>query len=272
MSNGIAISRKITLSISSGVPCASRALVWEVFFASRQRGLDLSTHFPWIEQSFGTYCFTLSEEGAGTSVATLVLRMRNLLSGSRCAMVGMVCVDKAWRGQGLSARLLSSAITFAAEQKINPLLLWTTQPGIYSRYGFAPDTETCDTLGLVRLGHLRPRAKVKFAKRVPGPSRGLPPFGRQLVLFESDAAELIAVETAEGLALAEWQGSLPAVLDLIEAALPSTWSLNASADSSIFGVISERGHLYTPLPCASRMVKYLDMPVYTPYISILERI
>jgi predicted GNAT family N-acyltransferase len=272
MNKSIAYSKKMISSMFPSVPSAARALIWDVFFASRQRGIDLPTHFPWIEQTIGTSCLTLSETNDGPVVATLVLRELDLPSESRCAMIGMVCVNQAWRGRGLSTRLLSDALAFAAEQQINSLLLWTTQPGVYSKHGFTSNTETCDTFGQVTVNSLRPRAQVKFSRNYPGTSRGLPPFGKQLIRFESDAAELIGVETAEGMALAEWTGFPPAVLDLIETVFPSTWNLNAPADAPIFDEINRRGYFYAPLPCAKRMVLHLSSPVCIPYISILDRI
>lgn len=268
----IGYSKKMIFLMHPGVPSAARTLIWEVFFALRQRGIDFSTHFPWIEQAIGTYCLTLSETNDGPPLATLVLRELDLSSGSRCAMIGLVCVNHAWRGQGLSTRLISNALAFAAEQQIHSLLLWTTQPGIYSKHGFTSNTETCETFGQVKVNSSRACALVKFSKNHPGTSRGLPPFGKQLIRFESDTAELIGVETVEGMALAECSGSPSAVLDLIETAFPATWNLNAPADSPIFKEINRRGHLYMPLPCAKRMVLHLSEPSYIPYISILERI
>jgi predicted GNAT family N-acyltransferase len=262
----------MNLSISTGVPKQAKDLIWDIFFASRQRGIDFPTHFPWIDHTAGTYCLALSKKNDNLLVATLVLRELNLPFGIRCAMIGMVCVNQAWRGQGLSTQLISNVINFAAEQKINSLLLWTTQPGIYSSHGFTPDTETCDTFGRVNVGSLRSCAEVKFTKGNPKITRGLPPFGKQLIHFESDAAEIIGVETSEGIALADWQSSPPSVVDLIEAALPLTWYLNAPADAPIFDEINQRGYFYTPLPCAKRMVLHLGPPVSIPYISVLERI
>jgi GNAT superfamily N-acetyltransferase len=267
-----ATSQQTTFSISSGVPCASRALIWEVFFTSRKRGFYLPTHFPWIEQNFNTYCLTLSENSCGASVATLVLRIQRLPSGSRYAMVGMVCVDQAWRGHGLSKRLISNALTFASEQQISSLLLWTTKPNIYREHGFTPDNEICDTFNRVSLNPLRPFATVAFTKVSPDASRGLPPFAKQLIRFESDAAELICVDTEQGMALAEWKGPLPAVFDLIESALPTTWNLNAPEGSQIFDEINRREHFCIPLLGAERMVRHLGTPILIPYISILERI
>lgn len=267
-----ATSQQTNFSISSGVPCASRLLIWNVFFASRKRGFDLPTHFPWIEQKFNTYCLTLSDNSCGASVATLVLRIQRLPSGSRYAMMGMVCVDQAWRGHGLSKRLISNALAFASEQQINSLLLWTTKPNIYREHGFTPDNEICDTFNKVSLNPLRPFAKVAFSKGNPDVSCGLPPFAKQLILFESDAAKLICADTDQGMALAEWKGSIPEVFDLIESALPTTWNLNAPEGSQIFDEINRRGHFCMPLPGAQRMVRHLGTPNLIPYISILERI
>ncbi len=270
MSNSNAAPKKLKFATFSGVPSAARQLIWEVFFASRQRGIDLPTHFPWIEQNVDIHCLTLSEEDDRPVVATLVLRERNQPPGNRCAMIGMVCVDQARRGQGLSSQLLANMLTFAAEQKINTLLLWTGQPSIYSRHGFAPDT--CDSFSRVTLDPLRPRAQVGFFKGLADTARGLPPFAQQLIRLESDAAELIGIETMNGIAIAEWKGSPSAVLDLIESALPATWSLNAPADASIFDEIRKRGHSSLPLPCATRMVRHLNLPEHIPYISVLDRI
>jgi predicted GNAT family N-acyltransferase len=270
MVNNLDSSSQLVSSIFSGVPSAAQTLIWEVFFASRQRGIDLRTHFPWIETNVGTYCLALSETNGGPVVATLVLRKHNLLSVSRWAKVGMVCVDQAWRGRGLGKQLLNNILTFAAEQKIMSLVLWTGQPSIYKGHGFASDS--CDTFGQVTLHHLYKREPVRFSERHGSSNRGLPPFAQQLIHFESATAELIGLETSNGMSLAEWRGPLPKVLDLIESAFPTTWSLNAPAEAPIFEEIRNRGHLYTSLPGAKRMVRHLGIPAQIPYISVLDRI
>ena len=254
------------------MPKAARTLIWEVFFVSRQRGIDLQTHFPWIDQDIGTYCFMVTENNSGTCVATLVLRIHNIISESRLAMIGMVCVDRKWRGQGLSTRLLTNAINFAAEQQINNLLLWTTQPYIYSGHGFVSDNVINDSFAKVTLNKIQKYNQLVFTKGKYTKSRGLPPFGQQVIRIKSDSAELIGVETGESVTLAEWKGSLQAVLDLIEDSMPATWNLNAPADSTIFDELKNRGHKYLFQPCATRMVRQLDSRMYIPYISILERI
>jgi hypothetical protein len=271
MINIIESDPQIKCSVSRGVPSESRALIWDVFFASRQRGFDLLTHFPWINDTTGTYCLTLSGKN-NVCLATLVLRARTSHLVPTFAMIGMVCVDQTWRGRGLSNQLILNALTFSAEEKINSLLLWTTQPKLYGRHGFKGDAKHSETFGAVELSSCNPRTLVEFTARDYSNVFGLPPFGKKLVKFESPAAEIIAIETGEGLTLAEWKGPFSAVMNLIEAALPKTWSLNAPEGSRILCEITERGHSYTPLPTAKRMVRHLGKSINIPYISILERI
>ena len=253
-----------------GVPLAARTLIWDVFFTSRQRGVDLSTHFPWIEQSADTHCVKLSVSDGGPVVATLVLRQPHFATVGRYAMVGMVCVDRAWRGRGFASQLLTSAVAFSIEQQFAALLLWTGQAGVYKSHGFVLDA--CDSFGRVTSNPLRPRAKVEFTRVHPDASRGLPPFAQKLISVESAVARIVVVESAQCLALAEWEGSLPAVLDLIEATLPTSWGINAPIADPIFEEIQRRGHKYTSLLCAERMVLHLAAPVPLPYISVLDRI
>jgi GNAT superfamily N-acetyltransferase len=272
MNDSTASVQQLRFSMTAGVPSAARALIWEIFFGSRQRGVDWLTHFPWVNQDEGTYCLMLSPRDSVNVVATLVLRIPSQTHVSRYAMLGMVCVDEKWRGQGLATQLLSSAITFSTDQRVGSLILWTTQPSVYVGHGFKPDREVRDTLGQVTLNPLVSCSQIRFGKETTGIARSLPPFGNRLIRYESDLAQMIVVETANSLALAEWTGSPSAVLDLIEAALPPTHNLNAPSDSPIFGELERRRHVYTPLPCATRMVHHMDKPIPVPYISVLERI
>ncbi len=263
---------KIKISIFPFIPSGAKDLIWEVFFESRNRGIDLITHFPWIDNKKNLFCIALSVENQKDIIATLIVRMHDTLSGLRCAMIGMVCVKEAWRGLGLSAKLISETIIFTEEQKIDTLLLWTTQPKIYSKHGFTSDTENRDTYCRVSINSLSSRSEVKFRRGKSATSRGLPPFATKLMHFENNVAELTVLETADGKALAEWNGSPSDVFDLAEVALPLTWNLNGPEASPIYEEMEKRGHFSEPLPCADRMVLQLRLPSYTPYISVLDRI
>jgi len=260
------------IKITEGVPKASQHLIRDVFFLSKGRSLRLNKHFPWIKHKEKVYTVFIDEMRKFNTVATLTIREYSSSSASRLALIGMVCVANSWRGRGLSTQLLSKALAFAAEKKFDSLLLWTSQPHIYSKHGFESDTENSDTFCQVTLNPSGPRACVEFTIMNPNTSLGVPPFGKRLIHFKSEVAELIGVETENGITLAEWTGSMSAVLNLIEAAFPSIWNLNAPANAPIFYEIQKRKHNCTPLPAAIRMVRNMGVPIHTPYISILERI
>jgi len=270
MSNIELPSQQYIFSTFSGVPIAARELIWNIFFASRNRGVDLSTHFPWIEEESETYCLTLSEKNKGPILATLVLREINLYPGLRYGIVGMVCVDESFRGQGLCSRLLVNLRKFSLDKKITSLLLWTREPSIYIKQGFVIDTS--DNFGQITFNPLRPLANIDSIKVHPVHNRGLPAFAQKLIHYDCDLAELIVAETAQGVTVAEWEGAPSAVLDMRESTLPLAGNLNAPANASIFYEISKRGHIYTPFPSSSRMVLHLDKKINLPYISVLDRI
>lgn len=260
------------LSINAGVPNSAKELIWNVFFASRQRGIDLDTHFPWINQTDGIHCIAISESKATPIVATLVLRVLNIVPGILCAMIGMVCVANNWRRQGLSTNLLNNINTICESQKIKSLVLWTGQPAIYQSHGFEIDLEVCDAFTLVNGKPLQQENKINYKIIAANKHRGLPPFAEKLFQIESHDAELMAIKTPQGMAVAEWSGSLDSVLDLIDSALPATWNLNAAANDPIINALLSRGHACTSLPCAKRLIRHIDKPITLPYISVLDRI
>jgi hypothetical protein len=203
-------------------------------------------------------------------VAALVLREVANVGGQRFGMIGMVCVDPARRGEGLSGLLLENALGLAAEKEIPSLLLWTALPQVYLKHGFEP--ERCDSFGEVKLNSGRARPGIKFYARPVAASRGLPPFAHGLVRFQSESAEAIVLETAQGVAVGEWSGHASDVVDLLEAALPNTWRLNCATDDEILDEVKKRGHSFEPLPCAVRMARHAHRALTIPYISILDRI
>jgi predicted GNAT family N-acyltransferase len=265
-------SHQVQLSHSGSVPASARALIWDTFFVSRKRGVDLLSHFPWIEQESHVVCLSLFDLSGGVCVATLVLRSNTPWAKTPYAMLGMVCVDPAWRGRGYCTQLLSHTTDFAARNSIHSIVLWTTQPGLYAKFGFAEDTDVCDTYGRVEINPQRRREPVEYVRADMDASVALPPFGRQLIRFQSRNAEVISVETPDGLVVADWKGEISDVMGLIESALPSAWGLNAPAASLVHDELTRRGHRYRPLPCATRMVRHTGRPERIPYISILDRI
>ena len=257
-------------SIFDGVPNEAKKLIWEVFFASRQRGVELKIHFPWIDQTNDINCFALTKPCDSQILATLILKKQFIGSRLSYAMVGMVCVDDEWRGHGLGKKLMNYMLDYSTEKRIPALVLWTTQPKFYSRYGFISDNS--DFSGKVTLNPLQLNAKVKYEIKTGQLSRGLPPFAKRIIQFANKTSSLFVIESIHGLMLVEWEGTTSAAVDLVESAMPLTWDLSTSVGNSIIHELSSRGHYCMACKSADRMIRYLNTPTQIPYISTLNRI
>ncbi|MFX7844805.1 hypothetical protein ABTK14_21385, partial [Acinetobacter baumannii] len=79
---------------------------------------------------------------------TLVIKEETLPDVGTVGLVGLVCVDDAFRGSGLSHQLLSAATDLGKEKPYDGLVLWTNKPNVYVKHGFTVDSH--DRYGTVR--------------------------------------------------------------------------------------------------------------------------
>lgn len=124
-------------SVHEGVPPAAKALIWEVFFRSRGRGIDLSVHYPWIDQRDRVTSILISPDHGNeqaTAAAALVIKEASLVAGRKIGLVGLVCVDEAFRGSGLGHKLVSAATEVARDKSFDTLVLWTGKPNVYVKH------------------------------------------------------------------------------------------------------------------------------------------
>lgn len=229
-------------------PASFTELLWNVFFASRHRGVDLQTHFPWLVSAplSGVWFATLRE--SGTLVAGLVVK--ELPGNAATAAIGLVCVHPDRRGQGLARQLIDGAIRQSHQTGLHELTLWTGKPEIYVRHGFETDDE--GRLGWVTewpaaTGQTRelPMQVLLWPDQVElaGMRRGLPPYAShaQRVTAATGSAEALIVFDSQGPALAEWRGSDREVLDLLAARMPTRWRINAIASDTLPAALSSSG-------------------------------
>lgn len=114
-----------------GMPEEFRALAWDVFFASRGRGVSLDAHFPWLRGGGrNDRAWYLTE--AGLPAAMLCVR-RGIIADTPFHAIGLVCTAAAFKRRGHATRLLRMALDNAGDL---PVLLWTGQHGFYTRLGF----------------------------------------------------------------------------------------------------------------------------------------
>lgn len=227
-------------AFSTRVPRDYAELVWQVFFASRQRGIDLKTHFPWLlpsEQS-GRWVGTLKD--GGETIAGLVVKA---LGGPehRHAALGLVCVAPEKQGQGWGRHLLSLSVAAAREAGIDALTLWTGKPEVYAKHGFEVDDS--GLLGWIQSPFRAAGISAPVYRQMPWPDateasirmRGLPPYAQSAVRVVSthEPAELIVIHDTSGPALAEWQGTDEAVVELLTNTMPDRWRLNALSTDTL---------------------------------------
>ncbi|MCX4066538.1 GNAT family N-acetyltransferase [Pseudomonas rhodesiae] len=263
--------------ISSGAPESARTLFWEVFFASRGRGIDLVTHFPWLADDENVSCIEfINPEEQNETLAALVVRYLDIGSGNSIGLIGLVCVAEQWRGKGLASRLMSRAIEFAERENLGALVLWTQKPEVYVSQGFVIDQE--DRFGSVECV-IEHSVKVDYATNDWPDStrlltRGLPPFAIRGQVISNENARIIVLASNSGLTVAEWEGDSRDVVDLMMASMPARWSLNSAQDDPLLAELEKSGVALNLQSAAVRMVKYLSgrTAVELPNIKFLDRV
>ncbi len=264
--------------ISLGVPESARRLFWEVFFASRGRGIDLDAHFPWMSCNQNVFCVEIKDSsGADEALAALVVRTLSVGPDACAGLIGLVCVDEAWRGKGLASGLMSSAIELGESQNMAALILWTQKPDVYVGQGFV--TDELDRFGYVESAPEQ-RIKMEYATHdwpgsdVGETKRGIPPFASRGQVISNDRASLVVFSAKAGLSVVEWVGGRKDVVDLMMASLPNRYSINIAEGDPLMSELEERGLEFNLKPSSVRMVKYLGdgASIKLPIIEFLDRV
>lgn len=267
--------------VHAGIPAAAQQLLWAVFFVSRNRGVNLETHFPWIHETTGTTCITLNRNtdlSFESTMASLVIRDTTIAAVGQIGMLGLVCVKEEHRGQGLSSRLLFEAIRVSKSKRLDSLVLWTNKPEVYAKLGFVVDSS--DKYGEVYKPHkkLTVSAVVYSKSMGRGGARntacGIPAFANEIFTLKTPKASLTALRVPNGISVTEWHGDWDSIFELIENALPETWMINAAETSEIFDEFDKRSYCYKVNISSLRMSKKLSknyLPLI-PYIPLLDRI
>ena len=265
---------------STGVPKASRDLIWEVFFRSRHRGVSLEVHFPWINDRIITHCLSVDGDavnGQKTSLASLVLKAIQSAAGEWFGLVGLVCVAPQSRGNGLSSKLVSSAIEVGHTLGWKGLMLWTRSPEIYAGQGFSIENQ--ELFGSVE--GIQTASSDRSIKTQSWPTekdcslqRGLPPFASVATQYVRDGASVIVLQTPLGPTVAEWDGPAILVANILTETMPGRWFLNARTGDSIVGALSEQNFRCELGPANCQMVKTLSGSIRPewPKIRFLDRI
>jgi len=245
-------------------------LIWDVFFAERNRGLDLRLHFPWLGRTEGALYAGLRDGGhwlAGLCVRPLSTSVAN------AAAVGLVCVRAELRSQGLGRQLLDASLAALDDRRVDALTLWTGKPEVYRSHGF----ETDDASLLIHVDGVEPVARAPFEETswpASTDTRGLPPFALGARCLRRGHANAIVLRDPFGDAVAEWQGPDDAVSELLAAAMPRQWRLHATNDDSLPAALRERGARLRSEPSRLQMWRWRagQQRRAMPTLRLLDRI
>lgn len=270
----------LQIAAHQGVPPQARTLIWEIFFRSRGRGIDLPTHYPWIDDSTGVTSILINASNGNdpmSTAAALIIKEETLADGRQVGLVGLVCVDEAFRGNGLAHQLVSAAANLGRDKSLAALMLWTNKPSVYAKHGFVVDSE--DRYGSV-WKRIQDGVATAFRPEPTGlqvsdiSAQGVPAFAKRVLVFSSNSASITVLPTMQGYTLADWRGDWDAVFEIVARVMPDSWNLNAPANSGIYDELNARGY-HSEFPSGSqRMINDLsgDRAADLAYIPMLNRI
>ncbi|PLY41802.1 hypothetical protein CSZ94_13770 [Janthinobacterium sp. ROICE36] len=264
----------VTITLSTVASEALKALFWGVFFQSKNRGVTLQRHFPWLSAASKGVIFAEARIGTVT-IGGLVLREKQYQLGERTlriAMIGLVCVAQGERGKGIANSMLEVIIAHAREQQFDYLTLWTSQYSVYEKHGF----QVADRwmYGWVRGAEDDDRKdQPPFepdSKLVPDNSLPLPPFARAVYCYSDPVCSMVVLEDAHGAIVTAYDGLPAAAASAMVRHLPSCWRLNVLAQDAILQALQRHGKTLELAPV--RLQMWLPLRDFLPVEQLLDHV
>ena len=260
----------ITDSISSNL----KDLFWNVFFKSKNRGISLERHFPWIDNSLNDVIF-FEAKVSSVTVGGLVLRRTKLnISEKECqiGMIGLVCVSATNRGVGIATELLTKTIDFSKGKNYDYLTLWTNQHRIYSKLNFCISdpwhygwiqTEKC--VEYSKCNEIHVSKSVTEIKSSP-----LPPFATGIYKHSIGDISFILIKDGDGDIIVSHEGNIEYLALFMIHSLPQRWRLNAVKNDPLISALKKQGASVKLSPVNLQM--WLNFNDENNLHSILEKI
>lgn len=233
------------ITISETPSVGLKKLFWDIFLKSKNRGISLERHFPWLENSSGDVTF-FEVKISSITVAGLVLRQRKYQLDEKeikIGMVGLVCVASANRGAGIATELLTKTIDYSNNNDYDYLTLWTNQHHIYSKHKFYiadpwqygwVQTDSC--VKRLACDNFFKNISVSEIKSLP-----LPPFATAVFKYSLGGVSFILLKDKDGDIVIEYKGNVVDLGLFMIQALPVHWRLNAVKNDPLISVLLDYG-------------------------------
>lgn len=258
----------------------AKKLIWEIFFLEKKRGLTFSTHFPWIDNGKDFFCVTheIVKNGQSRTVSALILKIDFTSTTNKIGLIGLVCVDPAYRGKGLSNQLLLEAIELAKSNHLSYLLLWTSQPWLYTKVGFKEESR--EVFGIITRKNISQNQLIcdfySNFKKVT--HYGVPAFAEEIFEYSDEiGTTIIFCKSKKGLTLARWRGDVKKILLIINSVFEDKLFINTLENDDFlrhletcdYNIDLRAGAICMKLDLGDSS---FEISGETPYLDILQRI
>lgn len=202
-------------------------LVWDVFFKSRERGISLKKHVPFLLNSSDNIYYILCKK-AGRVIGGLVLQRCVHSEIGAYGVIGLVCVASECRGRGIAKLLLDRAIKLAKEIDFSACTLWTRFPAVYVGHGFEMVGKAFS--GAIDFSDKELSFNQKFEQfDLPV----IPSFSISGCKVVVDASSFSYVDNGSIRTLVDWTGDVDVVLSAVRNLMPRRINFLLSSDDCL---------------------------------------
>lgn len=236
----------VTIRKSAARVAEFERVVWDVFFQSKNRGISLLRHFPWISNGDDSVYYMVAEL-EGQVVGGLAVR--EWVGGSihshkvKTGLIGLVCMAPFFRGRGIANTLVDATLKQAADDGFDALTLWTGKPDLYRQHGFVEADVW--TYGWARRTYVRrPRALLMdgSTKLVERPSAPIPPFALSTHEMIGAQSSVFLVKDSTGWIVTGYIGDVKEAASSMSAILPENWRVNLEKDDILHDELIDLGY------------------------------
>lgn len=229
------------ITISETPSATLKNLFWDIFFTSKNRGISLERHFPWLENSSCNVAF-FEATMSSVVIGGLVLRQRNyVIDGKeiKIGMIGLVCVASENRGVGIAAELLKKTIAYADNEGYDYLTLWTNQHHIYASQKFYVADPWL--YGWVQTDNCFKKLDGNNKTISESKSTPLPPFATAAFEYSLGCLSFTLLKDKEGDIVIEYKGHAADLGLFMIQTLSDRWRLNVVKNDPLISALMNYG-------------------------------
>lgn len=270
------------ISISRTASAELKKTFWDMFFKSKNRGVMLQRHFPWLEDNSANASFFEATE-ASVSIGGLVLFETNYVideKNLKIGLIGLVCVVSESRGMGVASTLLKEAISHAKRNEFNYLTLWASQQKFYLPYGFYLMDNWCFgwIYGSLKQAEVKAAFSFQLHYFLENKTLPLPPFADAIYEYVADNVAFTLLKDKDGVAVVCYEGEVTEVAHKMVEVLPARWRLNVVKNDPLIHALADCGVNIDLRPVNLQMWMRLDQACVSGDLigrikmSVLDRI